>query len=132
MLAGHPEGGDGCDRLSMQGRPITMENIGKMVTEGMDKAESYLHSDRPRTALQRFADAFVAVAGFLLKVLLVIIAIICSPVLLVAAVVCLRSSWLCLPYSSAGQPPSPLSPVTSGRTYRFPATWVGDWHSVSR
>lgn len=84
-----PKAETAADRLSMQGRPITMENIGKMVTEGMDKAESYLHSDRPRTALQRFADAFVAVAGFLLKVLLVIIAIICSPVLLVAAVVCL-------------------------------------------
>lgn len=70
------------DKLHMQGRPVTMENIGKMVTGGIESAGEYLRSDKPRTTLQRLADGFVAIVGFLLKAALVIVALCCSPLLL--------------------------------------------------
>ena len=82
-----PKAVTAADKLSMRGRPVTMENIGKIVTNGMESAGEYLRSDKPRTALQRLADGFVAVAGFLLKVALVILAILCSPVLLLLLIV---------------------------------------------
>lgn len=71
------------DKLHMQGRPVTMENIGKVVTGGIESAGEYLRSDKPRTMLQRVADGFVAAMGFLLKAALVIAAVCCSPLLLV-------------------------------------------------
>lgn len=82
-----PKAVTAADKLSMRGCPVTMENIGKIVTNGMESAGEYLRSDKPRTALQRLADGFVAVAGFLLKAALVILAILCSPVLLLLLIV---------------------------------------------
>ena len=60
-----PKAVTAADKLSMRGRPVTMENIGKIVTNGMESAGEYLRSDKPRTALQRLADGFVAVSGAL-------------------------------------------------------------------
>lgn len=77
-----PKANTAADKLSMHGRPVTMENIGKVVTDSFDHANEYLRSDKPRTTLQRFADGLVTFCGILIKIALVIMAIICAPVLL--------------------------------------------------
>ncbi len=82
-----PKATTAADKLSMRGQPITMENIGKMVTNGIESAGEYIRSDKPRTALQRFADALVSVIGAILKVALVLVGICCAPFLLVLLVV---------------------------------------------
>ena len=71
------------DKLNMKGEPITMENIGKIVTSGMNNASEYLRSDKPRTTLQKLADGFVSFRGILFKISLLILAICCSPFLFV-------------------------------------------------
>jgi hypothetical protein len=62
-----------------------MENIGKTVTDGFEKVTNgvndYIRSDKPRTFLEKLADAFVAIVGFILKAFLLVFAIICSPLL---------------------------------------------------
>lgn len=81
-----PEARTAAEKLSMRGEAITVENIGKTVTDGFGKmahnVNDYIKSERPRTVLQRICDAVVRVVGYLLKACLVIIAIVCSPVLL--------------------------------------------------
>lgn len=80
-----PEARTAAEKLSMRGEAVTVENIGKTVTDGFEKVSNgvndYMRSDKPRTFLQKMGDAFVMVAGWLLKLCLVIFAIICSPVL---------------------------------------------------
>ena len=80
-----PEARTAAEKLSMRGEAVTVENIGKTVTDGFEKVangvNSYMHSDKPRTFLQKLGDAFVAVAGFFLKACLVVLAIVFSPVL---------------------------------------------------
>ncbi len=60
------------DRLIMRGETVTLETIGQTVTDGFEKVsgeiKDTLNSDKPRTALQKMADAVVSVFGFLLKV----------------------------------------------------------------
>ncbi|WP_294608007.1 PspC domain-containing protein [uncultured Bacteroides sp.] len=86
-----PEAHTAAEKLNMRGEAVTVENIGKTVTDGFEKVANgvndYMKSDKPRTFLQKVGDAFVMVAGFFLKVCLVIFAIICSPVLFVFGVV---------------------------------------------
>ena len=86
-----PEARTAAEKLSMRGEAVTVENIGKTVTDGFEKlangVNSYMHSDKPRTFLQKLGDAFVAVAGFFLKACLVVLAIVFSPVLFVLAIV---------------------------------------------
>lgn len=86
-----PEARTAAEKLNMRGEAVTVENIGKTVTDGFEKVANgvndYMKSDKPRTFLQKVGDAFVMVAGFFLKVCLVIFAIICSPVLFVFGVV---------------------------------------------
>lgn len=86
-----PEASTAGEKLSMRGEPVTLENIGKTVTDGFEKmtngVNDYMKSDKPRTLLQKAGDAFVMVAGFFLKVCLVIFAIICSPLLFVFGIV---------------------------------------------
>lgn len=72
----------------MKGEAINIENIGRTVTDGFDKVNDYVRSDRPRSILQRLGEAIVAVAGFLIKFMLVLLAICCAPVLFVLLVVC--------------------------------------------
>ena len=80
-----PEARTAAEKLSMRGEEVTMENIGKTVTDGFEKVANgvndYMRSDKPRSFLQKLADAFVAIAGFILKACLILLAIICSPVL---------------------------------------------------
>ena len=79
------------EKLSMRGEAVTVENIGKTVTDGFEKVANgvndYMKSDKPRTFLQKLGDALVMVAGWFFKICLVIFAIICSPLLFVFGVV---------------------------------------------
>ncbi|WP_308756698.1 PspC domain-containing protein [uncultured Bacteroides sp.] len=86
-----PEAHTAAEKLSMRGEAVTVENIGKTVTDGFEKVANgvndYIKSDKPRTFLQKSGDALVMVAGWFFKICLVIFAIICSPLLFVFGVV---------------------------------------------
>ena len=86
-----PEARTAAEKLSMRGEAVTVENIGKTVTDGFEKVANgvndYMKSDKPRTFLQKLGDALVMVAGWFFKIFLVIFAIICSPLLFVFGVV---------------------------------------------
>ncbi len=86
-----PEARTAAEKLSMRGQAVTVENIGKTVTDGFEKVSNgvndYMRSDKPRTLLQKAGDTLVMIIGLFLKVCLVIFAIICSPVLFVFGVV---------------------------------------------
>ncbi len=86
-----PEARTAAEKLNMRGEAVTLENIGKTVTDGFEKAANsvndFMKSDTPRTLLQKVGDAFVMIAGFILKVCLVIFAVVCSPLLFVFGIV---------------------------------------------
>ncbi|MBR5297964.1 MAG: PspC domain-containing protein [Parabacteroides sp.] len=77
------------DKLRMRGESVTLENIGKTVTDGFEKVSNnvndYISSDKPRTFLQKLADLFVNVVGFILKFLVILIGILLLPPLLLVA-----------------------------------------------
>ncbi len=75
------------EKLAMKGAAVNVENIGKTVTDGFEKVNDYVHSDRPGNILQKIGEGIVPVAGFLIKFLLILIAICCAPVLLVFLIV---------------------------------------------
>lgn len=84
-----PEARTATDKLHMRGEAVTVENIGKTVTDGFEKVASgvndYMKSDKPRTFLQKLGDTLVQVAGVVLKACLIVLAVIFSPVLFVMA-----------------------------------------------
>lgn len=86
-----PEARTAADKLSMRGEAVTLENIGRTVTDGFERVSNgvndYVKSGKPRTFLQRLADVLVNIAGWILKIALVVLAIICSPVLVVLGIV---------------------------------------------
>ena len=41
------------EKLAMKGAAINVENIGKTVTDGFEKVNDYVRSDRPRSILQK-------------------------------------------------------------------------------
>ena len=71
-----PEARTAAEKLSMRGEAVTIENIGKTVTDGFERVadgvNNFVNSDKPRTFL---------------KIFLVALVIICCPVLFVLAVV---------------------------------------------
>ncbi|GHT31621.1 hypothetical protein AGMMS49574_13690 [Bacteroidia bacterium] len=71
----------------MRGESVTIENIGKTVTDGFDhfssKVNDYANSDKPRSTIQRFGDGVVEILGVLLKVVFVIFGILLFPPLLI-------------------------------------------------
>ena len=77
------------DKLRMRGESVTLENIGKTVTDGFEKVSNnvndYISSDKPRTFFQKLADLFVNVVGFILKFLVILIGILLLPPLLLVA-----------------------------------------------
>lgn len=85
-----PEARTAAEKLSMRGEAVTVENIGKTVTDGFERmadgVNNYMKSDKPRTLLQKIGDAFVAVVGFILKLFLIALLIVCFPVLFVLAI----------------------------------------------
>ena len=80
------------EKLAMRGERVTVENIGKTVTDGFERVSDgvndYIHSGKSRSALQKFGDGLVSVVGFLIKIFLIILAIVFSPVVFVL-IVCL-------------------------------------------
>ena len=83
-----PEANTATDKLSMKGMKVNVENIGKTVTDGFEKVNNYVKSDKPRSILHKIGEGIVTVVGFLAKALLVIAAICCTPVLFILLVVC--------------------------------------------
>jgi len=71
------------EKLQMRGEKVTVENIGKTVTDGFERVSSnvndYITSDRPRTTLQKLGDAFVTIFGAIIKVFGVLLGIILLP-----------------------------------------------------
>lgn len=83
-----PEANTAPEKLSMKGIKVNVENIGKAVTDGFEKVNDYMSSEKPRSILQRIGEAIVGVVGFLIKCILVIAAICCTPILFILLVVC--------------------------------------------
>ena len=83
-----PEANTAAEKLSMKGMKVNVENIGKTVTDGFEKVNDYVKSDKPRSILHKIGEAIVSVVGFLVKAVLVIAAICFTPVLFILLVVC--------------------------------------------
>lgn len=75
------------EKLAMKGETINVENIGRTVTDGFEKVNDYVRSGHPRSILQKMGEGIVSVAGFLIKFLLIFLAICCAPVLFVLLIV---------------------------------------------
>ncbi|KAA6341911.1 hypothetical protein EZS27_010296 [termite gut metagenome] len=86
-----PEAKTAAEKLNMHGEEVTVENIGRTVTDGFERVthgvNNYIHSDKPRTLLQKLADILVTAIGLCLKVCLIMLAIVCSPILFVLIIV---------------------------------------------
>ena len=69
-----PEASTAAEKLSMRGEAVTVENIGKTVTDGFERVTNsvndYMKSTRPRTLLQKMGDALVFVFGVVFVALL--------------------------------------------------------------
>ena len=83
-----PEANTATEKLSMKGMKVNVENIGKTVTDGFEKVNDYVKSEKPRSILHKIGESIVSVVGFLVKAALVIAAICCTPVLFVLLVIC--------------------------------------------
>ncbi|MEG1543707.1 MAG: PspC domain-containing protein [Tannerellaceae bacterium] len=81
-----PQAHTAADRLIMRGEHVTLENIGRTVTNGFEKVSNnvndYISSGQPRSGVQKLADVFVAIVGGVLKFAAILIGIILLPVLL--------------------------------------------------
>lgn len=75
------------EKLEMRGESVTLENIGKTVTDGFEKVSdgvnNYVKSDKPRNLIQKIGDVLVEIVGVILKLGLFVLAVICSPILLI-------------------------------------------------
>ena len=72
------------DRLVMRGEPVNLENIGRTVTDGFEKASddmrAYIRTNAPRTQFQKIADFIVSFFAAVLKVGAVLLGILLLPV----------------------------------------------------
>ena len=79
------------EKLAMKGESVTVETIGKTVTDGFEKVSNgvndFVNSGKPRSTLQKIGDTLIQIIGIILKVFLVLLAIVFSPVLFVLAIV---------------------------------------------
>lgn len=69
------------EKLQMRGEPVNMENIGRTVTNEKGGPEE------SHSLLSKLGNVIVQVAGFIIKLLLVLLAICCAPVLLIGLIV---------------------------------------------
>jgi hypothetical protein len=83
-----PEANTAADKLSMKGMKVNVENIGKTVTDGFERVNDYVKSEKSRSVLHKIGEAIVSVVGFLVKAILIIVAICCTPLLFILLVVC--------------------------------------------
>ena len=51
----------------MKGMKINVENIGKTVTDGFEKVNDHLNSEKTKSFLQKLGEGIVSVVGFLIK-----------------------------------------------------------------
>lgn len=74
------------EKLAMRGESVTVENIGKTVTDGFEKfsdgVNDYVKSGKPRTFFEKLGDLLVQVIGVCIKIVLILFAVAISPVLL--------------------------------------------------
>lgn len=86
-----PEARTAAEKLSMRGEAVTVENIGKTVTDGFERVadgvNNYVNSGKPRSFLQKAGDVFVTIVAVLLKIVLVAAIIVFCPVLFLLAIV---------------------------------------------
>jgi phage shock protein PspC (stress-responsive transcriptional regulator) len=79
------------EKLQMRGESITVENIGKTVTDGFERmsanVKDYVNSDKSRSFFHKLADALVGIIGVLLKIATVLLGIVLLPVLLLLLLV---------------------------------------------
>lgn len=75
-----PEASDAADRLAMHGEKINVENIGKTVTDGFEKASNFVKDPKTQSSAKRFGEGLVNFMGVCAKILLVLIAIAFAPV----------------------------------------------------
>lgn len=76
------------DKLAMYGKVPNLENIGKSVTNGFERVNEYVKSPESRSTWYKLGDGLVKVAGFLIKLTLLFLAICCAPFLLVLLLAC--------------------------------------------
>lgn len=73
------------EKLEMRGESVTIENIGKTVTDGFEKVSNstneFLQSEQSSSLFHKLADGFVQVIGFILKFIAILAGIILFPVL---------------------------------------------------
>lgn len=88
-----PQARTATEKLEMRGESVTIENIGKTVTDGFEKVShnvnNYVNSEKPRNFFQKLGDIFVQVIGFILKFVVILAGIILLPGLLLAVLVML-------------------------------------------
>ena len=82
-----PEANTAAEKLSMKGMKINVENIGKTVTDGFEKVNNFVKSEEPQNFFQKIGEGIISVAGFLIKCLLVILAVCSAPVLFILLIV---------------------------------------------
>lgn len=75
-----PEASDAAERLAMHGEKINVENIGKTVTDGFEKASNFVKNPRTQSNVERFGEGLVNFMGVCAKILLILIAIAFAPV----------------------------------------------------
>lgn len=81
-----PEAKTAAEKLSMRGEAVNVENIGKTVTNGFEKMEKgvneCVNSEQSRTQIQKIGDVLMSIVSVLLKIVLVLFVVFCSPILL--------------------------------------------------
>ncbi len=74
------------EKLQMRGETITIENIGKTVSNSFESVKNtvndYANSPKTRSTLQRIADGFIEVVGVLVKIIAVLLGLAIFPPLL--------------------------------------------------
>ena len=75
------------EKLQMRGEPISVENIGKTVTDGFEREKHPNAAENHRTGWQNFFDMIISIVGILVKVLIGILCIICLPILFIGFIV---------------------------------------------
>ena len=74
------------EKLEMRGESVTIENIGKTVTDGFEHVNESIRSEKTQSFLHQLAGGLTRFIGGLLKILLIIVAVCLVPVLLGALV----------------------------------------------
>ena len=103
-----PEARTAAEKLNMRGEPVTVENIGKTVTDGFESVakdvNDYMKSGAPRTMFQKIGDTLLLIIGWFLKICLVVFAVVFSPVLLVFGIVFVALFFAAIVVAVSGAP----------------------------